>query len=41
MNGRMPGGEVAMIQRAKDLSEEKSQSYSTSVDFYHRFKNGI
>ncbi|KKB47902.1 hypothetical protein HMPREF1212_03751 [Parabacteroides sp. HGS0025] len=35
------GGEVAMIQRAKDLSEEKSQSYSTSVDFYHRFKNGI
>ena len=35
------GGEVAMIQRAKDLSEEKSQSLSASVDFYHRFKNGI
>lgn len=35
------GGEVAMIQRAKDLSEEKSQSLSTSVDFYHRFHNGI
>lgn len=35
------GGEVAMIQRAKDLSEEKSQSLSTSVDFYHRFRNGI
>ena len=30
-----------MIQRAKDLSEEKSQSLSASVDFYHRFKNGI
>ena len=30
-----------MIQRAKDLKEEKSQSLSTSVDFYHRFKNGI
>ncbi|WP_102407754.1 TonB-dependent receptor [Parabacteroides bouchesdurhonensis] len=35
------GGEVAMIQRAKDLTEEKSQSLSTSVDFYHRFRNGI
>ena len=35
------GGEIAMIQRAKDLKEEKSQSLSTSVDFYHRFKNGI
>ena len=35
------GGEVAMIQRAKDLSEEKSRSLSASVDFYHRFKNGI
>ena len=30
-----------MIQRAKDLSEEKSRSLSASVDFYHRFKNGI
>lgn len=27
------GGEVAMIQRAKDLSEEKSRSLSASVDF--------
>lgn len=35
------GGEIAMIRRAKDLKEEKSQSLSTSVDFYHRFKNGI
>ena len=35
------GGEVALIQRAKDLTEEKSQSLSSSVDFYHRFKNGI
>ena len=35
------GGEIAMIQRVKDLKEEKSQSLSTSVDFYHRFKNGI
>lgn len=35
------GGEVAMIQRAEDLKEEKSQSLSTSVDFYHRFKNGM
>ncbi len=35
------GGEIAMIQRAKDLKEEKSQSLSTSVDFYHRFKHGI
>lgn len=35
------GGEVAMVQRSKDLSEEKSKSYSTSVDFYHRFGNGI
>lgn len=35
------GGEIAMIQRAKDLKEEKSQSLSTSVDFYHRFRNGI
>lgn len=35
------GGEIAMIQRAADLREEKSQSLSTSVDFYHRFGNGI
>lgn len=35
------GGEVAMIQRAKDLKEEKSQSLSASVDFYHRFHNGM
>ena len=35
------GGEVAMIQRSKDLKEEKSQSLSTSVDFYHRFRNGM
>lgn len=35
------GGEIAIIRRAKDLKEEKSQSLSTSVDFYHRFKNGI
>lgn len=35
------GGEVALIQLAEDLSEEKSQSFSASVDFYHRFKNGI
>ena len=36
------GGEVAMIQRAEDLSEEKSQSLSGSIDFYHRFsKSGI
>lgn len=35
------GGEVALIQRSEDLSEEKSQSLSASVDFYHRFRNGI
>lgn len=35
------GGEVALIQLAEDLSEEKSQSLSASVDLYHRFKNGI
>jgi len=35
------GGEVALIQRADDLKEEKSHSFSTSVDFYHRFNNGI
>lgn len=35
------GGEVALIHLADDLAEEKSQSLSASVDFYHRFKNGI
>ena len=35
------GGEVALIRRADDLKEEKSQSISTSIDFYHRFGNGI
>lgn len=35
------GGEVALIHLSKDLSEEKSQSLSASVDFYHRFGNGI
>lgn len=35
------GGEIVMIQRNKDLSEEKSHSLSASVDFYHRFNNGI
>lgn len=30
------GGEVSLIQRSKDLKEEKSQSLSTSVDFYKR-----
>lgn len=35
------GGEVALIRLAENLSEEKSQSFSASVDFYHRFKNGI
>lgn len=35
------GGEVALIRRAENLREEKSQSISTSVDFYHRFKTGI
>lgn len=35
------GGEVALIRRAENLKEEKSQSLSTSVDFYHRFKNGM
>lgn len=31
------GGEVALIERSPDLKEEKSQSISTSVDFYQRF----
>lgn len=31
------GGEVALIQLDPDLKEEKSQSLSASVDFYHRF----
>ncbi|MDR2918175.1 MAG: TonB-dependent receptor [Tannerella sp.] len=35
------GGDVMMIERSEDLKEEKSHSFSTSVDFYHRFKNGI
>lgn len=26
-----------MIERAKDLKEEKSQSFSVSADMYHRF----
>ena len=30
------GGTVAMIERAKDLKEEKSQSFSASADMYHR-----
>ena len=30
------GGEVSIIQLAEDLSEEKSQSLSASVDFYRR-----
>ena len=29
------GGTVAMIERAKDLKEEKSQSFSASADMYH------
>ena len=35
------GGEIVMIERDKDLKEEKSHSLSSSVDFYHRFRNGI
>lgn len=35
------GGEAALIQLADNLSEEKSNSLSASVDFYHRFHNGI
>lgn len=31
------GGDVAMIQISPDLKEEKSQSVSASVDFYHRW----
>lgn len=31
------GGDVALIQISPDLREEKSQSLSASVDFYHRF----
>lgn len=31
------GGEVALIQLDPNLKEEKSQSLSASVDFYHRF----
>lgn len=31
------GGNVSIIQIAPDLKEEKSQSLSASVDFYHRF----
>ena len=30
------GGTVSMIKLAKDLKEEKSQSYSISADIYHR-----
>ena len=30
------GGEVSIIQLAEDLSEEKSQSLSASIDFYRR-----
>ncbi|MDR2913671.1 MAG: TonB-dependent receptor [Tannerella sp.] len=33
------GGNVSLIQLAKDLKEEKSNSLSASVDFYHRFGN--
>ncbi len=33
------GGNVSLIQLAKDLKEEKSQSLSASVDYYHRFGN--
>ncbi|MEG0887312.1 MAG: TonB-dependent receptor [Bacteroides sp.] len=31
------GGTVSMIERAKNLKEEKSQSFSASADLYHRF----
>ena len=31
------GGTVSMIERAKGLKEEKSQSLSASADMYHRF----
>lgn len=33
------GGNVALIRIAPNLKEEKSQSLSASVDFYHRFGN--
>ena len=31
------GGTVSMIELASDLKEEKSQSFSASADWYHRF----
>lgn len=31
------GGTVSMIERAKNLKEEKSLSFSASADMYHRF----
>ena len=31
------GGNVAMVELAKDLKEERSQSLSASADIYHRF----
>lgn len=31
------GGEAMLIERAKDLKEEKSQSFSASADIYKRF----
>ncbi|MGM9760695.1 MAG: TonB-dependent receptor domain-containing protein [Parabacteroides sp.] len=31
------GGDVAMIQLSPDLKEERSQSISASMDFYHRW----
>lgn len=31
------GGTVSMIERAKNLKEEKSQSFSASADMYHHF----
>ena len=31
------GGKVAMVELAKDLKEERSQSLSASADIYHRF----
>lgn len=31
------GGTVSMIERAKNLKEEKSQSFSASANMYHRF----
>ena len=32
------GGNVAMVELAKDLKEERSQSLSASADIYHRFR---